>query len=150
MGEHGKRFPCFPILAWLCMDVAYAQYMLESQSRCVRNFYVVGDFGPVFCRGQSRIFQVERRLRWAYSLLWGLQLSTQAKNRVETSPSLWEDSEGRAKPGREIHVLTNAVQEKICLNRNYLQYLWGRKNMVGKYNFWNNQEYTKTVHEYFN
>ena len=42
VGEHGKCFPCFPILAKLCMNVAYAWYTLKSLSRCVQIFKLLG------------------------------------------------------------------------------------------------------------
>ena len=71
-------FPVFPDWSKGCLNIVCTQYTLESGLRCVQDFGVAGDFGPVFVEG-SRMFQVKRRLRKSHSLFGGLQLSTKAK-----------------------------------------------------------------------
>ena len=58
----------------------------------------------------SRVFEVERWSRKTMVYLRGCRSQPRQRIRDETTPSLWVDRGGRAKLGREVHVLTNAFQ----------------------------------------
>ena len=86
---------------------------------------VAGDFRPVFCRGQSGIFQVKRRLREAIVYLGGCNCQPRQRNRDETSPSLLGDREGRARPGDRNTCVNKYDSKGNRFKSNYLQFLWG-------------------------
>ena len=79
MGEQGERFSLFSRIGYNGLPEYYCtQYELELIAVRAVSCGCWG-FRTYFCRGQSRIFQVKRRLREAIVYLGGLQLSTQAK-----------------------------------------------------------------------
>ena len=58
----------------------------------------------------SRVFEVERWSRKTIVYLRGCRSQPRQRIRDETTPSLWVNRGGRARLGREVHVLTNAFQ----------------------------------------
>ena len=46
-------FPVFPVWSKGCLNNVCTWYTLESGSRCVQDFEVAGDFGPVFVGGKA-------------------------------------------------------------------------------------------------
>ena len=48
-------FPVFPDWSKGCQIMF--RYILESGSRCVQDFEVAGDFGPVFVEGKAEYFK---------------------------------------------------------------------------------------------
>ena len=79
------------------------------------------------------MFQVKRRLREATVYLGGCNCQPRQRNRNETSPSLLGDREGRARPGIEIHVLTNTIQRKSIQIRLLTVPVGLENSMVNKY-----------------
>ena len=82
-------------------------------------------FQTCFCRGQSRIFQVKRRLREGIVYLGGCNCQPRQRNRDETSPSLLGDREGRARPGDRNTCVNKYDSKGNRFKLNYLQFLWG-------------------------
>ena len=78
-GQAGQTFALFSRISYNDLPEYYCtRYELESIMVHAVSCGCWG-FRTCFCRGQSRIFQVKRRLREAIVYFGGLQLSTQAK-----------------------------------------------------------------------
>ena len=98
-GQTGRTFSLFFRIGYNDLPEYYCtRYELESIAVHAVSFGCWG-FRTCFCRGQSRIFQVKRRLREAIVYLGGCNCQPRQRNRNETSPSLLGDREGRARPG---------------------------------------------------
>ena len=58
--EWANRANVFPVfLDWSkgCLNIVCTWYTLKSGSRCVQDFGVAGDFGPVFVEGKVEYFK---------------------------------------------------------------------------------------------
>ena len=59
-GEWANRANIFPVfLDWSkgCLMIVCTRYTLELGSRCIQDFEVAGDFGPVFVGGKAEYFK---------------------------------------------------------------------------------------------
>ena len=50
-------FPVFPDCSKGCLNIVCTRYTLKSGSRCIQDFEVAGDFGPVFVDGKGEYFK---------------------------------------------------------------------------------------------
>ena len=71
-------FPVFPDWSKSSLNNVCTRYTLKSESRCVQDFEIAGDFGPVFVEGKAE-YTSKKKAKRSHSLFGGLQLSTQAK-----------------------------------------------------------------------
>ena len=124
-GQTGRTFSLFSRIGYNDLPEYYCtRYKLESITVRAVSFGCWG-FRTCFCRGQSRIFQVKRRLREAIVYLGGCNCQPRQRNRNETSPSLLGDREGRARPGDRNTCVHKYDSKGNQFKLNYLQFLWG-------------------------
>ena len=50
-------FPVFPDWSKGCLNIVCTRYILKSESRCVPDFEVAGDLGPVFVGDKAEYFK---------------------------------------------------------------------------------------------
>ena len=124
-GRTGRTFSLFSRIGYNSVPEYYCtRYDLESITVRAVSCGCWG-FRTCFCRGQSRIFQVKRRLREAIVYLGGCNCQPRQRNRNETSPSLLGDREGRARPGDRNTCVNKYDSKGNRFKSNYLQFLWG-------------------------
>ena len=124
-GRTGRTFSLFSRIGYNGLPEYYCtRYELESIAVRAVSCGCWG-FWTCFCRGQSRIFQVKRRLREAIVYLGGCNCQPRQRNRDETLASLLGDREGRARPGNRNTCVNKYDSKENRFKLNYLWFLWG-------------------------